>query len=133
MLDDTIPKFDCKESDLNINWFSGTGSGGQHRNKHMNSCRITHIPTGLVTTSQCRSRQNSYQEALDEMKKRLYDKHIGKHTTELSRDRKEKVGSGMRGDKVKTYRFQDDIVSDHQTGKKSSCSLVMRGNIDLLW
>ena len=53
--------------DFKIEWFSGTGAGGQHRNKHQNSCRIIHIPTGLKQESQCRSRQNSQQEAMSRL------------------------------------------------------------------
>ena len=53
--------------------------------------------------------------------------------TALAIDRKQQVGSGMRGDKMRTYRFQDDIVKDHNTDKIASVSKVMRGNFDLLW
>lgn len=48
-------------------------------------------------------------------------------------DRRQQVGTGMRGDKIRTYRFQDDVVSDHITGKKSSVKRVMNGALDLLW
>lgn len=51
----------------------------------------------------------------------------------LSIDRKQQVGSGMRGDKIRTYRFQDDIVKDHNTDKVASVDKVLRGNFDLLW
>jgi len=124
----TIP-----ESDLKIEWYSGTGAGGQHRNKHQNSCRITHIPTGTVVTAQTRSRQSSLAEALstiqlhvDNMFKTAYNKNIASN-------RKQQVGSGMRGDKIRTYRFQDDRVQDHNTGKTAKCSDVLKGNFELLW
>jgi peptide chain release factor 1 len=48
-------------------------------------------------------------------------------------NRKEQVGSGMRGDKIRTYRFQDDVVTDHRTDKKSSVKKILSGNFDLLW
>lgn len=124
----TIP-----QSDLRIEWYSGTGAGGQHRNKHQNSCRITHIPTGVVATAQTRSRQNSYdlamreiQQQVDESLKRQYNNHIAS-------TRKNQVGTGMRGDKIRTYRFQDDRVQDHITGKTASTKRVLSGNFDLLW
>jgi len=120
-------------NDLKIEWYSGTGAGGQHRNKHQNSCRITHIPSGVVATAQTRSRQNSYdqamlsiQSAVDNSAKMLYNNNIAS-------DRKSQVGSGMRGDKIRTYRFQDDTVQDHISGKRSSVKKVMNGNFDLLW
>ena len=121
---------DC---DLKIEWYSGTGAGGQHRNKHQNSCRITHIPSGLVATAQTRSRQNSHslaiqniQEALDIEAKRCYNNNIAS-------TRKNQVGTGMRGDKIRTYRFQDDRVQDHLTGKTASTKKVLAGHFDLLW
>ena len=48
-------------------------------------------------------------------------------------DRKQQVGSGMRGDKVRTYRLQDDVVLDHRSGKKCRASKLLAGNFDLIW
>jgi protein subunit release factor A len=121
------------EKDIEVEWYSGSGAGGQHRNKHQNSCRITHKATGIITTAQTRSRQNSYKLAFDELNKRISEQQQDMMTTKISADRKMQVGSGMRGDKIRTYRFQDDIVVDHRTGKKAKASHVMRGNFDLLW
>ncbi len=98
------------EKDLKIEWYSGTGAGGQHRNKHQNSCRITHIPSGIVVTSQCRSRQNSLTEAMAEIQQRVDTAAKRSYNSNIASDRKRQVGSGMRGDKIRTYRFQDDSV-----------------------
>jgi peptide chain release factor 1 len=121
------------ETHLKIEWYSGTGAGGQHRNKHQNSCRITHIPTGTVVTAQTRSRQSSLaqamqtvQETVDKLTKTCYNNNIAS-------DRRQQVGSGMRGDKIRTYRFQDDVVRDHLTDRTASVKRVMSGNFDLLW
>ena len=122
-----------KESDLRIEWYSGTGAGGQHRNKHQNSCRITHVPTGTVATAQCRLRENSYNEAMVAIKERVIGTATKDFYNDLANTRKDQVGSGMRGDKIRTYRFQDDIVKDHVTGKKASVSKVLAGNFNLLW
>ena len=124
----TIP-----ESDLKIEWYSGTGAGGQHRNKHQNSCRITHIPSGIVATAQCRSRQNSLAEALETIQKQVDNIKQVAYSNTVAADRKQQVGSGMRGDKIRTYRFQDDRVQDHLTGRSAKCSAVLKGNFDLLW
>lgn len=124
----TIP-----ESDLRIEWYSGTGAGGQNRNKVMCSCRLTHIPTGLVRSSQTRSRTNSYNLAFKELTNAVRDIEIANLQAETSATRKSQVGSGMRGDKIRTYRFQDDTVQDHNTGKKVSVKKVLAGNFDLLW
>lgn len=121
------------ERDFNIDWYSGTGAGGQHRNKHQNSCRITHIPTGIVATAQCRSRENSLNEARATILDRLNGRAAGEANAEQAGIRKAQVGSGMRGDKRRTYRFQDDTVKDDVTGKTASVKKIMAGNFPLLW
>ena len=121
------------ESDLRIEWYSGTGAGGQHRNKHQNSCRITHIPTGTVATAQCRSRQNSLDQALSTIHKTVDEMVKNQYNNVIASDRRQQVGSGMRGDKIRTYRFQDDVVKDHVTNKSNSVKKVLGGNFDLLW
>ena len=50
-----------------------------------------------------------------------------------AQDRKQQVGSGMRGDKIRTYRFQDDVVKDHNSGKSATVSKVLKGYFDLMW
>ena len=66
------------------------------------------------------------QQRIDNEVKRQYNSSI-------ANDRKQQVGTGMRGDKIRTYRFQDDVVKDHLTGLSSSVKKVMSGNFDLLW
>ena len=120
-------------SDLKIEWYSGTGAGGQHRNKHQNSCRITHIPSGIVVTSQTRSRQNSLALAMEDIQKQVDNIATTKYNANIASDRKQQVGSGMRGDKIRTYRFQDDVVKDHLTNRTASVKKILAGNFDLLW
>lgn len=131
--DAEIGSVSIPSNELKVEWYSGTGAGGQHRNKHQNSCRITHIPSGVVATAQCRSRQNSYNEALEAIQQRLDNEHQRQYNSSIASDRKRQVGSGMRGDKIRTYRFQDDSVQDHLTGKRAKCSQALKGNLDLLW
>lgn len=126
-------KTTIQEQDLRIEWYSGTGAGGQHRNKHQNSCRITHIPTGLVATAQCRSRENSLNEARTAILEKIDNISKLQYNTGIAEDRRRQVGTGMRGDKIRTYRFQDDRVQDHITGKTASTKKVLAGNFDLLW
>lgn len=122
------------DKDLNVSWFSGTGAGGQHRNKRQNSCRITHIPTGIVAMASTRSRETSYREAMISLEQRLQQRVENAVSSEISRLKKNQVGSGMRGDKFRTYRFQDDRVKDHNSNKSASCSIVLdEGKFDLLW
>ena len=121
------------EDQFRFEWFSSTGGGGQHRNKHQNSCRITHIPTGIVATAQHRSRQNSLKEALETVKNQVDTIRQNQYNNSIASDRKQQVGSGMRGDKIRTYRFQDDVVKDHLTNKTASVKKILAGNFDLLW
>ena len=122
-----------RDHDLTIEWYSGTGAGGQYRNKHQNSCRITHLPTGITAKSECRSRSNSLAEATQAIQKRVDQQLQSKYNNSVASDRKAQVGTGMRGDKIRTYRFQDDQVQDHITGKRASTKKVLAGNFDLLW
>lgn len=135
VLDSTNGRQDhsTKSNDFRIEWFSGTGAGGQHRNKHQNSARITHIPTGLVETAQCRSRESSQREAMQRLLERLSHMSRSEHHANLSVVRKDQMGSGQRGDKVRTYRFQDDIATNHLNGKKANLSKIMDGCFELLW
>jgi peptide chain release factor 1 len=135
VIDQSAPtiKVTIPQSDLKIEWYSGTGAGGQHRNKHQNSCRITHIPSGTIATAQCRSRQNSLDQAMAAIQQRVDSEANRCYNSNIASDRKSQVGSGMRGDKIRTYRFQDDQVQDHISGKRASVKKVLNGNFDLIW
>lgn len=84
-------------------------------------------------TAQHRSRENSLKEAKDEILARLFKNKSNAAHQEMALDRKQQVGSGERGDKMRTYRFQDDTVKDHRTGKQSSTTKVLSGFFNLLW
>lgn len=121
------------KSDLEVDWFSGTGAGGQHRNKHQNSCRLTHKPTGIQTSAQCRSRENSYAQALDELQRRVDSVATKQVADAKSHARLSSMGSGQRSDTSRVYRFQDNVAHDKTTGVKCSLTQVLRGRFDLLW
>jgi peptide chain release factor 1 len=121
------------ERDFRIEWYSGTGCGGQYRNKHQNSCRIIHLASGMIATAQCRSRENSLNEACQTILARLNSHYQKTQTGARANERSRQVGLGERGDKRRTYRFQEDRVKDHITGQEASLTRVMQGNIDLLW
>lgn len=122
-----------REDDLRIRWFSGTGAGGQHRNKHQNSVELVHLPTGLARSAQTRSRETSIASARLELEKALADHLANTAATTRNGLRTAQIGSGMRADKRRTWRFQDDRVVDDVTGRRASCERVMRGCLDLLW
>jgi peptide chain release factor 1 len=121
------------DADIRTEWFSGTGAGGQHRNKHQNSCRLVHEPTGVMVTSQCRKRTQSYSTALDELTQRVNQISYTEQNARTSQLRSAQTGTGMRSDKTRTYRFQEDRVKDHLSGKSAKASHIMRGQFDKLW
>lgn len=121
------------DDDFRVEWFSGTGKGGQHRNKKMNSCRMIHIPTGAMERRQGRKREDNLRQAKDALLatlSRLQHEHTSHQSRTITKTQK---GSGMRGDKIRTYRFQDNIVIDHITGNTANVKKVMKGNFQLLW
>lgn len=130
---DTKPLYDQSSEHFRVEWFSGTGKGGQHRNKHQNSARVIHLPTGLKREAQCRSREASYREAMDALLRDLQRAREDSRASSENSVRSSQVGSGMRGDKRRTYRFQDGTVTDHETGKSARTRDVMRGGFRLLW
>ena len=100
--------FSAAKKDFRIDWFSGTGAGGQHRNKHQNCCRITHIATGLV--GQCqehRERPANQKKAFH----RLVDKLVAHYCSEEARER---YASGK--ETIRTYHGADNRVKDNASG-----------------
>lgn len=119
--------------DLEIQWFSGTGKGGQNRNKTQNCCRVIHLPTGLQESRQGRSREANKREAKAALQIKLRQVIAEQGFSFTDKVRKTQIGSGYRGDKIRTYRAQDDTVIDHRTGKKAPFGKIMKGRFDLLW
>lgn len=121
------------EDDFEYRLFSGTGKGGQHRNKHQVSVVMTHIPTGLKQTVQGRSKERNLIDAKERLLATLAERKIELlHKTENA-DRAGQIGNGMRGEKKRTYRFQEDRVTDHESGKSMTCKAFMRGDVEKLW
>jgi peptide chain release factor 1 len=117
--------------DFELSWFSGSGAGGQHRNKHQNSARLKHRPTGIIVTAQCRKRPQSEAQARAEMAARLDSLCLSAGAVQTNAVRAAQIGTGER--KRRTYRFQDGLVSDHLTGRVARIDEVLRGRMDLLW
>lgn len=122
------------DADFALRWFSGTGKGGQHRNKHQNCVEVTHTPTGLKRIGQSsRSRESNRLEAMTAIKADIEQRSASRAHGAENSIRKAQVGAGMRGDKRRTYRFQEDSVHDHFTGKRARATQVMRGDLSVMW
>lgn len=107
------------QRDVDITTTRGTGPGGQNRNK-TDSCVIAvHRPSGMtVRIDNERSQHQNKAMAFKVLAARLYEAERDKVAAEREKDRRQQVGTGMRGDKVRTYRTQDDQVNDHRTGQR---------------
>jgi peptide chain release factor 1 len=119
-------------TDLRIDVYRSGGAGGQHVNTTDSAVRITHIPSGVVVTCQDeRSQHKNKAKALKMLQSRLLVAQQEKNDAELSKQRKEQVGTGMRAEKVRTYNFPQNRVTDHQvdvTLKK--LDYVIEGDLD---
>jgi peptide chain release factor 1 len=119
-------------SDLRIDVFRASGAGGQHVNTTDSAVRITHIPTGVVVSCQDeRSQHKNKAKAMKILQSRILAAQEEKQMQEMSQQRKELVGTGMRAEKVRTYNYPQNRVTDHQvdlTLKK--LDHVMEGDLD---
>lgn len=119
-------------ADLRIDVYRASGAGGQHVNTTDSAVRITHIPTGVVVACQEeRSQHKNKAKALKMLQSRILAAQQEKHEQEMSANRKAQVGSGMRAEKVRTYNYPQNRVTDHQVDiTLKNLDYVMEGHLD---
>lgn len=125
---------DINPSDLRVDIFHSGGAGGQNVNKVATAVRLTHLPTGLVVVCQDeRSQLRNRQKAMAVLKTRLLDMERSKQENKLSAERRSQVGTGERAEKVRTYNFPQDRVTDHRIGLTlHNLPKIMEGDLDEL-
>lgn len=123
---------EINKNDLRIDTYRASGAGGQHINKTDSAVRITHLPTGIVATSQDgRSQHDNRDKAMKALVARVYDYYQSQQNEAIDSERKSKIGTGDRAEKIRTYNYPQNRVTDHRIGLSiQQLDRIMDGKLD---
>lgn len=123
---------EIKPQDIKIEFFRSSGPGGQNVNKVETAVRIYHLPTGLIVTSQdSRSQQKNRETALTLLRSRLLDARLASEAKKTGAARRAQIGSGDRSEKVRTYNFPQDRITDHRIKQSwHHIETIMQGDMN---
>lgn len=128
MQEPTEKELKILDKDLEWGVCRGSGAGGQHRNVTNSAVQLTHKPSKLMVRVESeRSQKQNRDAALSLLRAKLKARMDEEEAGAVASNRKKQVGSGQRGDKVKTYRWQDDLVTDHVNETKTRLSAWLKG------
>ena len=125
-------EINIRHDEIKIDYFRSSGPGGQNVNKRETAVRITHLPTGIVVSSQTeRNQLLNKDNALTILSAKLLEKKQEEELSKLGGARKEQIGSAMRAEKIRTYNFPQDRITDHRIKKKwHNIEDIMDGKMD---
>ena len=125
-------EIDIHPNDIRVDTFCSSGAGGQSVNTTKSAVRLTHIPTGIVASCQDGKSQNSNKDmAMRVLRARVYDKFREEEEAKYASERKSKVGTGDRSERIRTYNFPQSRVTDHRIGLTlHKLDYVLNGDLD---
>jgi len=125
-------EIDLDDKDIRVDVYRSSGAGGQHINKTSSAVRMTHLPTGIVVAMQDeRSQQQNRAKAMRILKSRVYNYYQQQEQSEYDANRKKAIGTGDRSERIRTYNFPQNRVTDHRIGLTlNKLDKVLAGDLD---